>query len=34
VVGLTRTLGAERMAAADELAERIDLALMKRLLCS
>lgn len=33
VVGLTRTLGAERMAAADELAERIDLRLMERL-CS
>jgi beta-phosphoglucomutase len=34
VVGLTRTLGAERMAAADELAERIDLPLVERLLCS
>jgi beta-phosphoglucomutase len=34
VVGLTRTLGAERMSAADELAERIDAALMERLLCS
>jgi beta-phosphoglucomutase-like phosphatase (HAD superfamily) len=34
VVGLTRTLGAERMSAADELAERIDLRLMERLLCS
>jgi sugar-phosphatase len=34
VVGLTRTLGAERMAAADELVERIDLPLMERLLCS
>jgi len=34
VVGLTRTLGAERMSAADELAERIDPALMERLLCS
>ena len=33
VVGLTRTLGAERMAAADELAERIDVPLMERL-CS
>jgi beta-phosphoglucomutase len=33
VVGLTRTLGAERMAAAHELAERIDLELMERL-CS
>ena len=34
VVGLTRTLGAARMAAADELAERIDARLMERLLCS
>jgi HAD superfamily hydrolase (TIGR01509 family) len=34
VVGLTRTLGAERMRAADELVERIDLPLMERLLCS
>jgi beta-phosphoglucomutase len=34
VVGLTRTLGAERMAAADELVERIDLPLLERLLCS
>jgi beta-phosphoglucomutase len=34
VVGLTRTLGAERMAAADELAERIDVPLLERLLCS
>lgn len=34
VVGLTRTLGAARMAAADELAERIDAQLMERLLCS
>ncbi|MFL5952663.1 MAG: HAD family hydrolase [Gaiellaceae bacterium] len=34
VVGLTRTLGAERMAAADELADRIDTKLMERLLCS
>jgi len=34
VVGLTRTLGAERMAAADELEERIDVPLMERLLCS
>jgi beta-phosphoglucomutase len=35
VVGLTRTLGAERMAAADELVERIDLPLVQRLLqCS
>jgi beta-phosphoglucomutase len=34
VVGLTRTLGADRMAAADELAERIDVPLLERLLCS
>lgn len=34
VVGLTRTLGAERMAAADTLVERIDLPLLERLLCS
>jgi beta-phosphoglucomutase len=34
VVGLTRTLGAARMAGADELVERIDLPLMERLLCS
>src|SRR6195952_783607 len=34
VVGLTRTLGAERMAEADELVERIDLPLLERLLCS
>jgi hypothetical protein len=34
VVGLTRTLGAARMGQADELVERIDLALMERLLCS
>lgn len=34
VVGLTRTLGAERMRDADLLAERIDVALMERLLCS
>ncbi len=34
VVGLTRTLGAGRMAAADELVERIDLPLLERLLCS
>ena len=34
VVGLTRTLGAERMAQADELAERIDVRLMERHLCS
>jgi beta-phosphoglucomutase len=34
VVGLTRTLGAERMAAADELVERIDVPLLERLLCS
>jgi beta-phosphoglucomutase len=34
VVGLTRTLGATRMAAADELVERIDAPLLERLLCS
>ncbi len=34
VVGLTRTLGATRMAAADELVERIDVPLLERLLCS
>jgi beta-phosphoglucomutase len=34
VVGLTRTLGAERMSGADELVERIDVPLLKRLLCS
>ena len=34
VVGLTRTLGASRMGAADELAEAIDVQLMERLLCS
>lgn len=34
VVGLTRTLGAERMAGADELVERIDVPLLERLLCS
>jgi beta-phosphoglucomutase len=34
VVGLTRTLGAARMAQADELAERIDPNLIERLLCS
>lgn len=34
VVGLTGTLGAARLAAADELAERIDVAVMERLLCS
>jgi beta-phosphoglucomutase len=33
VVGLTRTLGAERMAAADELVERIDVHVLE-LLCS
>jgi beta-phosphoglucomutase len=33
VVGLTRTLGAERMAAADELVDRIDVAVLERL-CS
>jgi beta-phosphoglucomutase len=34
VVGLTRTLGAARMAQADELVERIDVPLLERLLCS
>jgi HAD superfamily hydrolase (TIGR01509 family) len=34
VVGLTRTLGAERMAAADELVPRVDVPLVERLLCS
>jgi beta-phosphoglucomutase len=34
VVGLTRTLGAARMALADELVERIDVPLLERLLCS
>lgn len=33
VVGLTRTLGAERMAAADELVERIDVRVLESL-CS
>lgn len=34
VVGVTRTLGAERMRAADELVDRIDVEVMERLLCS
>jgi beta-phosphoglucomutase len=34
VVGLTHTLGAERMRDADLLAERVDVALMEQLLCS
>jgi HAD superfamily hydrolase (TIGR01509 family) len=33
VVGLSRTLGAARMQAADELVERIDVPLLERLLC-
>jgi beta-phosphoglucomutase len=33
VVGLTRTLGAARMAQADELADRIDVPLLESLLC-
>ena len=33
VVGLSRTLGAARMGAADEIAERIDVRLLERLLC-
>jgi beta-phosphoglucomutase len=32
VVGITRTLGAARLAAADELADRIDLDLIRRVL--
>jgi beta-phosphoglucomutase len=34
VVGITRTLGAARMAAADELADRVDVQLVERLLFS
>jgi beta-phosphoglucomutase len=34
VAGLTRTLGPERMAAADTLVERIDVAALESLLCS
>src|SRR5579862_6138283 len=34
VVGLTRTLGAERMRHAHLLAERVDVVLMEHLLCS
>jgi HAD superfamily hydrolase (TIGR01509 family) len=34
VVGLTRTLGADRLRRADQLAERIDVPLLERLLCS
>jgi beta-phosphoglucomutase-like phosphatase (HAD superfamily) len=34
VVALTRTLGADRLEAADLLAEGIDVALMEQLLCS
>lgn len=34
VVGLTGTLGAERMQAADELVDRIDVEVMERILCS
>jgi beta-phosphoglucomutase len=34
VVGLTRTLGAARLQGADQLAERLDAALVERLLCS
>jgi beta-phosphoglucomutase len=34
VVGVTRTLGAERMGGADELVDRIDVDVMERLLCS
>ena len=32
VVGITRTLGAERLAAAHELVDRIDLAVLQRVL--
>ena len=31
VVGLTRTLGAKRLAAADELVDRIDVAVIERI---
>jgi|1186.fasta_scaffold153086_2 beta-phosphoglucomutase len=34
VVALTRTLGPQRLAAADELVDRIDRPLLERLLCS
>jgi beta-phosphoglucomutase-like phosphatase (HAD superfamily) len=34
VVALTRTVGADRLAAADELVPRIDAPLLERLLCS
>jgi beta-phosphoglucomutase len=34
VVGITRTLGAERLRDADELVDRIDVETMERLLCS
>ncbi|HEU5363859.1 MAG TPA: HAD family phosphatase [Gaiellaceae bacterium] len=34
VVGLTRTLGAERMSQADALVDRIDIATLEGLLCS
>jgi beta-phosphoglucomutase len=34
VVGLTRTIGADRMSGADELIERLDALTMERLLCS
>jgi beta-phosphoglucomutase len=34
VVGITRTLGAERLREADELVDRIDVETMERLLCS
>ena len=34
VVGITRTLGAARLAVADELIEKLDLGTMQRLLCS
>ena len=34
VAAVTRTLGAARLGAADELVERIDVATVERLLCS
>jgi hypothetical protein len=34
VAGLTRTLGAERMAQADVLVERLDIPTLEGLLCS
>lgn len=34
VVGLTRTIGMKRMGGADELVERLDVAVVERILCS